>query len=930
MPYIEFSNIQTFDLISRDRSSQSDPYVKFLFNGQSLGQTKPKRNAQKRVSWDPSIGKFINVSTANATLRVEVWDYDRGSHDELGHAEFKLLVSEDGAFDMDLALELSSGNPLQSKVKFYVSVDADEDEGGVVPIPSSPSSQVLVRKEIRDLKYEEGQRFVKALQTMMQNRVNTVTGQEIPESSPFLECAQIHGWAGQSGIKYYNLPKADGSPTLGIGSEEFNSYPNGSNFFYCTHGQETFPGWHRAYLCMFQHYLSDADIANDGDGMLALPYWDVIFHPRKNGEVLPKVIMDAFPNGTSTTQKLLSNPRDADLPNKQTYQRGTLSGRMYREVLYNDGYSIASESSIASKVRSGDPAGRVHDMFNTGVHYRAASSYGGRDSIEGPHGSVHVYCGYPMKDLGTAAFHPLFWLHHNNIDRCYEGYLHTHGVGQQFQQFQQNQRTGTHAADRRDNLYTKPLDPFKAPVSLGQPYGGTNGSAGPFMPDMCKDIKGALGYVYDSLPERAASFLKVLPTLAVFEKVDLNMIPDSVEMYVFLFKPGEPTDVALTDAETLMALPSFAGVGSIFAGNGTQCENCATRDPVDCVVDITEKMKELGLTRDTAVIKVVVEGSFYDLQYLEDTSFPSPVLRGPYFESREETINTSSKDGVDITSLQERLRELGYYSGKVDARFGGKTMAAVKAFQAFVGLVESGEADKETKRLLTKLRYDQEADLLAEGDKATFKSGTTLTYFVGPVPGSLSRPKVMAEISDVLSQWGHVVDITFKRLPEQTCKTKTPDFKILWDKQLKDSKLEFDGPGGRLAQGNKTGIVFDVSEQWLTEGETAEPGDKGFSLKAVFLHEMGHVLGLNHSKKPDDVMSPYYDERKTTLKVNDIARARALYGLPDTKWKSDQVSAWLDKHKVNDALSSALNEAIAAKTDDPLAYMANVLASMAK
>ena len=35
---------------------------------------------------------------------------------------------------------------------------------------------------------------------------------------------------------------------------------------HCVHGEESFPGWHRAYLCDFEHTMRRADIANGGDG----------------------------------------------------------------------------------------------------------------------------------------------------------------------------------------------------------------------------------------------------------------------------------------------------------------------------------------------------------------------------------------------------------------------------------------------------------------------------------------------------------------------------------------------------------------------------------------------------------------------------------------------------------------------------------------
>ena len=56
--------------------------------------------------------------------------------------------------------------------------------------------------------------------------------------------------------------------------------------------------------------------------------------------------------------------------------------------------------------------------------------------------------------------------------------------------------------------------------------------------------------------------------------------------------------------------------------------------------------------------------------------------------------------GEDVTQLQRRLADLGYYAGDIDGRFGNQTRAAVEQFQYNNGLTADGIAGKRTLTVL--------------------------------------------------------------------------------------------------------------------------------------------------------------------------------------------------------------------------------------
>lgn len=78
------------------------------------------------------------------------------------------------------------------------------------------------------------------------------------------------------------------------------------------------------------------------------------------------------------------------------------------------------------------------------------------------------------------------------------------------------------------------------------------------------------------------------------------------------------------------------------------------------------------------------------------------IFFGLFFLNLKETIALSKygSTGNEVTQIQKKLKNWGYYTGNVDGIYGSRTVSAVKKFQAKNGLAVDGIAGSRTLRAL--------------------------------------------------------------------------------------------------------------------------------------------------------------------------------------------------------------------------------------
>ena len=712
----------------------------------------------------------------------------------------------------------------------------------------------VVRKEIREMLPEEQKRFAEAVRKMMENS-------DGPGTSQYFRLASYHGGAGSAMDAH------------------------------CVHGREAFPGWHRAYLLDFEQSMRAADRALGNDGNIGLPYWDWA-RSSINGEVYPKILRETF--STDLDESMF--PEGV---NHRRYSRLT---------------GLKSDDALERELIRYTVGPDAQSVLNSTTHARHADathlSTGQRKSLEDSHNMVHVAVGGIMGSVPTAAFHPIFWLHHCNVDRYYEGYIQlnpdSHDEYQarqaELQRTGQSRATGPGLPDGPYGIY----HPFTHPLT-GQPFHARDSF----------DTE-ALGYTYDDLPDAdmdPSMHMTEAPTFVCFENIKISELIEkerSCTLFVFVhdkskdWSPPESEDQYTED-------PNFAGAGAIFGFSSGRCENCDTRPLFDVTVDITDTLQKLQLRRRDIEVKVKVrtqvdtdDGPSSETLWIEETRVPQPVVRGPLFDSNMPMqIGDDSNDPDDVKALQNFLVRNGYKdSDVVDGQVGSLTDKAIKKFQQANDLKVDGIVGDRTKQRILGTQFDagkhiEPVDIEVGGGAAPFPAGSTVFWRLAPyIPGYLSSRAVVAELQAAFEVWQRPSGLRFvfteDNQPDASLAI-TISFSIDDEtddpSKLPDKLYKYDGPGRILAKAEKgKSVVFDGEERWVLQDEIArriavEDGSdvadvtkpKEFCLLPVAVHEIGHVLGLVHSENPQDVMGPYYRADCVTPTAGDIKALQALY-----------------------------------------------------
>ncbi len=251
-------------------------------------------------------------------------------------------------------------------------------------------------------------------------------------------------------------------------------------------------------------------------------------------------------------------------------------GNTYPNPLRAFRFTCPAGSSAQTTSRSPDPPVFLGSYAASVQSSYASPSYSGFNSaIEGPHGSLHVWVGGQMGNTTYAAYDPLFWAHHSNVDR-------------QWASWQRGGGPDPSAGDLSRPLTGFPgrtVDDVKSIAPLGYEYDRYDSMpSGPFAPlelvalagesRSLAAVRAGVGKTFSvSGVERAlAAVHDNAPPLHLYVGGIPDHVVESYFVYVFVNQPDATPD----DANP--ANPKFAGTFGLF-GTGRERERSARHEP---------------------------------------------------------------------------------------------------------------------------------------------------------------------------------------------------------------------------------------------------------------------------------------------------------------------------------------------------------------
>jgi hypothetical protein len=253
----------------------------------------------------------------------------------------------------------------------------------------------------------------------------------------------------------------------------------------------------------------------------------------------------------------------------------------------------------------------------------------------------------------------------------------------------------------------------------------------------------------------------------------------------------------------------------------------------------------------------------------------------------------SGDTGHGVAGLAAFLRQYGYLTptmidqpAATDAlqplQFDDDMIEAMQRYQEAFGLTVTFELSEETLGHMQLPRCGVPDQFGAAAGMRSLRLArwdvTALTYRFANLTPQLTADQIFEAGSIACATWSDVTPLTFSQV------TSGGHVRIGWfaRRHAGVPDIPFDGQGGQLGHAWGPGdawrgeLHLDGDEAWSID----TPASGSADLVTQLVHELGHVLGLDHSRDQAAIMYPTFrnGEVKRALGASDIDAIQLLYG----------------------------------------------------
>jgi len=215
---------------------------------------------------------------------------------------------------------------------------------------------------------------------------------------------------------------------------------------------------------------------------------------------------------------------------------------------------------------------------------------------------------------------------------------------------------------------------------------------------------------------------------------------------------------------------------------------------------------------------------------------------------------------TDETKAKHYLKKYGY---STESDSGPNFSQSLKKFQTFSGLPSTGSLDSQT---LSQMELPR-CGAKDSSEKMSVKKKKVIRYSVTQYPESslMSKDSIDNVILTAANLWGkEIVEI----VKNDEIDAHKNDLEIVFcdfSECIEDYTVEKDSEeiARPVTADGKTVIFLDSAQSWADDSTLSNLGYGGvmhlqIQLMQIVLHQLGHVIGLQHNEWSSSVMFPFY------------------------------------------------------------------------